>query len=81
MSDYRNDLAIVALSGGVGGARLARGLNAACTDLTVVVNVGDDEVIYGLFFNDTAATELYALCLAAGLPAASCAAARCAAAS
>ena len=48
MTGYRNDLPIVVLSGGVGGARLARGLNAVCTDLTVVVNVGDDEVIYGL---------------------------------
>lgn len=38
------------LSGGVGGARLARGLAAVLTaaDLTVVVNVGDDAEFYGL---------------------------------
>jgi len=61
MSDYRNDLAIVALSGGVGGARLARGLNAVCTDLTVVVNVGDDEVIYGLSVSPDLDTVVYTL--------------------
>ncbi len=40
---------VVELSGGVGGARLARGL-AAIEDieLTVVVNVGDDEQVHGL---------------------------------
>lgn len=61
MSEYRNDLAIVALSGGVGGARLARGLNAVCTDLTVVVNVGDDEVIYGLSVSPDLDTVVYTL--------------------
>ena len=42
------------LSGGVGGARLARGL-AAITDvgLSVIVNVGDDERIYGLLVSLT----------------------------
>ena len=40
---------VVELSGGVGGARLARGLAAIEEiELTVVVNVGDDEVIHGL---------------------------------
>lgn len=46
--NYRN-LRTVLLAGGVGGARLARGL-AATVDpqcLTVVVNVGDDSAIYG----------------------------------
>lgn len=61
MSHYRNDLAIVALSGGVGGARLARGLDAVCTDLTVVVNVGDDEVIYGLSVSPDLDTVVYTL--------------------
>ncbi len=61
MSDYRNDLAVVVLSGGVGGARLARGLDAVCTDLTVVVNVGDDDVIYGLFVSPDLDTVVYTL--------------------
>jgi 2-phospho-L-lactate transferase/gluconeogenesis factor (CofD/UPF0052 family) len=34
---------VVCLSGGVGGAKLARGLyDVLGSDLTVVVNVGDD---------------------------------------
>jgi len=40
---------ITALSGGVGGARMLRGLASIDTvDLTAIVNVGDDDVIYGL---------------------------------
>lgn len=39
---------ITLLSGGVGGARLARGLAAICEQLTVIVNVGDDDRLYGL---------------------------------
>jgi len=40
---------ITALSGGVGGARMLRGLASIETvDMTAVVNVGDDDVIYGL---------------------------------
>ena len=41
---------VVLLSGGVGGARLARGLAAVLPPeaLTVVVNVGDDAEFYGL---------------------------------
>ncbi len=61
MTDYRNDLPVVMLSGGVGGARLARGLNAVCTDLTVVVNMGDDEEIYGLHVSPDLDTVLYTL--------------------
>lgn len=40
---------ITLLAGGVGGARLARGLAAALEpeSLTVIVNVGDDDRIYG----------------------------------
>jgi len=54
---------VVLLSGGVGGARLARGLAAALdpADLTVVVNVGDDEVIYGLFVSPDLDTVAYTL--------------------
>jgi len=43
-------LKIVALAGGVGGAKLADGLaqNLAAEDLTVIVNVGDDFTHMGL---------------------------------
>ena len=53
---------VVLLSGGVGGARLARGLAALDdVDLTVVVNVGDDEVIYGLHVSPDLDTVIYTL--------------------
>ncbi len=47
--NYRNDHTVV-LSGGIGGARLARGLAGVVEpgDLTVVVNVGDDQDMYGV---------------------------------
>ncbi len=40
-AEHRTDRVTV-LAGGVGGARLAHGLDLAGTDLTVVVNVADD---------------------------------------
>jgi LPPG:FO 2-phospho-L-lactate transferase len=50
------------LSGGVGGARLARGLAALPeVDLTVIVNVGDDERIYGLAVSPDIDTVIYTL--------------------
>jgi len=54
---------VVLLSGGVGGARLARGLAAALdpADLTVVVNVGDDEEVYGLSVSPDLDTVAYTL--------------------
>jgi LPPG:FO 2-phospho-L-lactate transferase len=39
---------VVVLSGGSGGAKLARGLADACERLTVVANTGDDVDIYGV---------------------------------
>ena len=39
---------VVVLSGGSGGAKLARGLADACEGLTVVANTGDDIDIYGV---------------------------------
>jgi LPPG:FO 2-phospho-L-lactate transferase len=39
---------VVLLSGGTGGAKLARGLADVCDDLTVVANTGDDVDIYGV---------------------------------
>jgi LPPG:FO 2-phospho-L-lactate transferase len=39
---------VVVLSGGSGGAKLARGLVDACDQLTVVANTGDDVDMYGV---------------------------------
>jgi LPPG:FO 2-phospho-L-lactate transferase len=39
---------VVLLSGGTGGAKLARGLAGACDQLTVVANTGDDVEMYGV---------------------------------
>ena len=50
------------LSGGVGGARFARGLaSISGVDLTVVVNVGDDDRIYGLKVSPDLDTVIYTL--------------------
>jgi LPPG:FO 2-phospho-L-lactate transferase len=54
---------LVALAGGVGGSRFARGLHAAAPDarLTVVVNTGDDVTLHGLRISPDVDTVLYAL--------------------
>lgn len=53
---------ITMLSGGVGGARMARGfVSTNPVDLTVVVNVADDETIYGLHVSPDVDTVLYTL--------------------
>jgi LPPG:FO 2-phospho-L-lactate transferase len=54
---------IVALAGGVGGSRFARGLKAAAPEaaLTVVVNTGDDVTLHGLRVSPDVDTVLYAL--------------------
>jgi LPPG:FO 2-phospho-L-lactate transferase len=39
---------VVLLSGGTGGAKLARGLLDACDNLSVVANTGDDIDVYGV---------------------------------
>ena len=54
---------ITLLSGGVGGARFARGLQAALApgELTVVGNVGDDVEILGLHISPDLDSVLYAL--------------------
>jgi LPPG:FO 2-phospho-L-lactate transferase len=50
------------LSGGVGGARLARGLAARDSlDVTVIVNVADDERIYSLYVSPDLDTVTYTL--------------------
>lgn len=54
---------IVALAGGVGGAKLADGLyrTVAPDELTVIVNTGDDFDLYGLHIAPDADTVLYTL--------------------
>jgi LPPG:FO 2-phospho-L-lactate transferase len=53
---------ITMLSGGVGGARMARGFVANDdVELTVVVNIADDETIYGLHISPDVDTVLYTL--------------------
>ena len=59
---------IVALAGGVGGARFLRGVKAAMgragddtADLTVVVNTGDDLTLYGLRICPDLDTVMYTL--------------------
>lgn len=53
---------VALLSGGVGGARLARGFeHLAGVDASVVVNVGDDETFYGLAVSPDIDTVLYTL--------------------
>ena len=54
---------IVALAGGIGGARFLRGLRAAVPDaeLTVVVNTGDDLTLYGLRICPDLDTVMYTL--------------------
>ncbi|HEX2405142.1 MAG TPA: 2-phospho-L-lactate transferase [Acidimicrobiia bacterium] len=53
---------VVELSGGVGGARLGRGLDALPdVDLVVVVNVGDDLPLHGLYVSPDLDTMVYTL--------------------
>jgi LPPG:FO 2-phospho-L-lactate transferase len=54
---------MVALAGGVGGSRFARGLHAAAPDarLSVVVNTADDVTMHGLRISPDVDTMLYAL--------------------
>ena len=54
---------IVALAGGIGGARFLRGLRRAApdADLTVVVNTGDDITLYGLRICPDLDTVMYTL--------------------
>jgi len=54
---------IAALAGGVGGAKLAQGLSKVLPDgdLTVIVNTGDDFVLYGLYICPDLDTVCYTL--------------------
>ncbi len=52
---------MVVLSGGVGGAKLARGVQLVCDAATIVVNVGDDDLIYGVHVAADLDTVTYTL--------------------
>ncbi len=52
---------VAVLSGGVGGARFARGLVETVEDVTVVGNVGDDVEVLGLHVSPDLDSILYAL--------------------
>ncbi|MCH8063474.1 MAG: YvcK family protein, partial [Chloroflexi bacterium] len=54
---------VLALAGGVGGAKLALGLSRVLSpdELTVVVNTGDDEEFHGLHVSPDLDTVMYAL--------------------
>jgi LPPG:FO 2-phospho-L-lactate transferase len=54
---------IVALAGGIGGARFLRGLKAAVpdADVTVIANTGDDTTLYGLRICPDLDTLMYTL--------------------
>ena len=54
---------VIALAGGVGGAKLAFGLSRvlARDELTVVVNTGDDDEFYGLHVSPDLDTVMYTL--------------------
>jgi LPPG:FO 2-phospho-L-lactate transferase len=52
---------IVALAGGVGGAKLAQGLAAADAALTVIVNTADDFTLWGLHISPDLDTVMYTL--------------------
>ena len=53
---------IVYLSGGIGGARLAKGFyNLNDIDLTIIVNTGDDETIHGVRLSPDIDSVIYAL--------------------
>jgi LPPG:FO 2-phospho-L-lactate transferase len=59
----QSDLSVVALAGGVGGARLVDGLDGALPPgaLTVVVNTGDDFRHWGLHISPDLDTVMYTL--------------------
>ena len=54
---------VLALAGGVGGAKLALGLSRVLSpeELTIVVNTGDDEIFHGLHVSPDLDTMMYAL--------------------
>ncbi|MDH3844082.1 MAG: 2-phospho-L-lactate transferase CofD family protein, partial [Myxococcales bacterium] len=62
-ADHSNAPRVVALAGGVGGARLVDGLDSVLPKdaLTIVVNTGDDFVHWGLHISPDLDTVMYTL--------------------
>ena len=56
-------MSVLALAGGVGGAKLCLGFAGVldADDLQIVVNVGDDEEFYGLHVSPDLDTVMYTL--------------------
>ena len=53
---------IVYLSGGIGGAKLAKGFyHSKDVDLTIIINTGDDEIIHGVPLSPDIDSVMYAL--------------------
>ena len=53
---------IVYLSGGIGGAKLAKGFyHSKDIDLTIIINTGDDEIIHGVPLSPDIDSVMYAL--------------------
>ncbi len=63
MNSNNDSLRVVALAGGVGGAKLAHGLalDGYADRLSVIVNTGDDFTLYGLHISPDLDTVLYTL--------------------
>lgn len=59
----KGDVKVLALAGGVGGAKLALGLSKILSpaQLTIVVNTGDDETFHGLHVSPDLDTVMYTL--------------------
>lgn len=55
------DPSVTVLAGGVGGAKLAQGMDRAVERLTVVVNTADDVELYGLAISPDLDTVMYTL--------------------
>ena len=50
------------ISGGIGGAKLAKGFYAQKNiDLSIIVNTGDDEIIHGVKLSPDVDSVMYAL--------------------
>ena len=53
---------LVYISGGIGGAKLAKGFYAQKNiDLSIIVNTGDDEIIHGVKLSPDLDSVMYAL--------------------
>jgi LPPG:FO 2-phospho-L-lactate transferase len=61
--DFWQDKKVVALAGGVGGAKLVDGLAQVLPahNLTIIVNIGDDFKHYGLHISPDLDTVMYTL--------------------